>query len=65
MYTNKPVVKTTYAKKKPKKPKPQAAPIPVPVQDVVVTDTSAKKAEAARRLKGGVSSTALSEVLGG
>ena len=56
---------TFFAKKKPKKPKPQAVPPPVPVQDAVVTDTSAKKAEALRRRAGGVASTALSETLGG
>lgn len=55
-----------YLKKKPKKPKVQqvVAPPPVPVQDVAVTDTSAKKAEALRRRQGGVASTALTETLG-
>lgn len=54
-----------YASKKPKKPKPTPVPPPVPVQDVAVTDTSGKKAEALRRRAGGVASTALTETLGG
>lgn len=54
--------------KKPKKPKApkQVVPKPVPVQDVQVTDTASKKAEALRRRAGGVASTALqTETLGG
>jgi len=54
-----------YAGKKPKKPKPTPAPVSVPVQDVQVTDTSGRKAEALRRRAGGVASTALTETLGG
>lgn len=57
-----------FAKKKPKMPKAQPAPVappPVPVQDVAVTDTSAKKAESLRRRQGGVASTTLSDTLGG
>lgn len=55
-----------YMKKKPKKPKPQPVPVPkpVPVQDVQVTDTASKKAEAIRRKQGGVASTALTDTLG-
>jgi hypothetical protein len=56
-----------YAKKKPKAPRqaPVVTPPPIPVQDVAVTDTSGKKAEALRRRAGGVASTALTETLGG
>jgi hypothetical protein len=59
-----------HAAKKPKKPQQQQQqklpePIPIPVQDVQVTDTASRKAEAIRRRKGGVASTALSETLGG
>lgn len=55
-----------YMKKKPKKPKVVEVkpPPPIPVQDVQVTDASAKKAEALRRRQGGVASTALTETLG-
>lgn len=53
-----------YMKKKPKKPKPPEVKPPPPVQDVQVTDNSAKRAEAQRRRQGGVASTALTETLG-
>lgn len=56
-----------YAKKKPKVPKPAPVVPPqvIPVQDPVVTDVSAKKADALRKQRGGVASTALSDTLGG
>lgn len=56
-----------FFKKKPKAPKaqPVVVPAPVPVQDVPVTDTAAKKAEMARRQRGGVASTVMSDSLGG
>jgi len=59
---------TRLAKSKPKRPKPPPEvkpPPPIPVQDVQVTDKSGKNAEAIRRQRGGVASTALSDRLGG
>lgn len=54
-----------------KKPKQQAqaAPVvaaaPIPVQDATVTDAAKKKAAAQMQQRGGVSSTVLSDTLGG
>jgi hypothetical protein len=64
-WMNKPL--TRLAKSKPKKPKVVEVkpPPPIPVQDVQVTDKSGKSAEAIRRQRGGVASTALSDRLGG
>lgn len=51
---------------KPKKPKTTVVkPVVIPTQDTASTDAAAQKAEALRRQRGGVASTAMSDVLGG
>lgn len=66
MYNGKPLPQFNAKKKKPKPPKEQTvvAPPVIPVQDVAVTDTKAKKAEAIRQRQGGVAATVLSDTLG-